>query len=496
LETFLKGLELAVQLNVMLALFAGVFLGIIFGAIPGLTSTMGIAILVPLTYGMEPVQGMGMLIGMYIGAIYGGSISAILLNIPGTPSSLVTSLDGYPLAMKGEAGRAMSLATVSSFIGGEIGTICLIFAAPFLAKAALDFGPAEYFALCIFGLSIIANLSGKDLVKGVISAALGLLIVTVGMDPVTSIPRFVFGKPQLMSGLPFLPMLLGLFGFREAMTQIKLIGFDIKGVQKITNIIPKWKDIKEIFPTTLRAGLIGSFIGALPGAGGPIASFISYDTEKRISKNPERFGTGYPRGIAAAESANNAVNGGAFVPMLTLGIPGDGNTAIMLGALMMHNLRPGPLLFQNHGDFVAALYIQNFIGNILILILGLSCLKYFAKIALVPLRVLLPMVTIFCIIGAYSIRNSIFDVSVMIAFGILGYLLSKLNISTMPLVLGLVLGPILEQNMRSALKISGGDWSIFVLKPISAMFLLITLIILIWPFITSLFKKNKVSTDS
>ena len=488
MEAILAGMQLILDGSVCIALFCGTLLGIIFGAIPGLTSTMGIALLVPITFSMQPAVGIACMIGMYSGAIYGGSISAILLNIPGTPSSMMTSLDGYPLSARGSAGLAIGVATISSFVGGEIGVVCLIFAAPALAKFALDFGPSEYVALCVFGLAIIANLSSGNLLKGILSGLLGVFFSTVGMDPITSIPRFTFGNLNLLACLPFLPVLLGLFGFREFMEQLGLAKMKVTANQNVHERLPSWGVLRGLTPTFLRGGLLGAFIGALPGAGGPIASFLAYDVEKRVSKCPEKFGTGHLPGVAASESANNAVNGGAFIPMLTLGIPGDGNTAIMLGALMMHNLRPGPMLFVEHADFVSAIYLLNFLGNICMLLLGLLCIRSFIKISLFPLNVLLPIVSVFCIIGSYSITNSVYAVQVMLFFGVLGYVLSLLGIPFMPMVLGFVLGPIAEGNFRSALQISSGDWSILFNSGISIFIFGVTAFMLAAPRIYRVIK--------
>lgn len=331
-------------------------MGISIGAMPGLTSTMGVALLMPLTFSMEPAHGMMVLIGLFCGAIYGGSITAILINTPGTPSAAATVLDGYKFTLRGEAGRALGISTVSSFGGGIISGICLILIAPQLAEVALKFSAPETFALAFFGVSIIASISGESLIKGLMSGTLGLILALIGMDNVTGYSRFTFGSTFLMAGLSFIPVLVGLFAMSQCFLSIEEI-FERRIMEnKATRSLPTLSDLKTILPTVLRAGFTGTFIGCIPGAGGDISAFVSYDMERRFSKHPEQFGTGIPEGIAAPEASNNGTTGGALIPLLTLGIPGDANTAVMLGALMMHNLTPGPLLFVEKAETVNTLF--------------------------------------------------------------------------------------------------------------------------------------------
>jgi putative tricarboxylic transport membrane protein len=481
----------------LLLLALGVIMGMAFGAIPGLTATMGVALLTPLTFVLEPAAGINMLIGIYCGGIFGGAISAVLVNIPGTPAGMMTTLDGYPMGQRGEAGKAIGYATIASFSGGIISAVVLIVAAPQLAKIALQFGPAEYFAIAVFGLSIIASVSGKSIIKGLISGVIGMIITTVGMDYVTSTPRFTFGITALLSGFAFIPTMIGLFGMREFLMQIGTGRYKYQVQQNVGKVTPSLSEVKRLFPVIFRGGLIGTFIGALPGAGGPIASFISYDTARRSSKHPEKYGTGIPDGIVASESANNGVTGGALIPMLTLGVPGDGVTAVMLGAFMVHNLLPGPMLFQNHGALVYAIYIGFLLANIFMLFFGLVGARYFARILNLPMPILLPFISVLTVVGAYSIRNNPFDIAVMLAFGVLGYLMSELKIPAMPMVLGIVLGPIAEANLRGALLISKGSWLIFLKEPISLVLLIISVIMAAYPYLSrTLSRKTKLEKST
>ncbi len=490
-EALIQALQMLFDPSSFLLLAGGVALGIIFGAIPGLTATMAVALLIPMTYYLSPATGLVMLCGVYVGGIYGGSISACLVNIPGTPSSMVTTLDGYPMGQRGEAGKAIGYATVASFIGGILSSLILIFFAPVLAKVAFKFGPAEYFAVAVFGLSIISSVSGDSFIKGCISGIMGMMLTVVGMDYITSTPRFTFGTTQLLAGLTFIPVMIGLFGMREFLQQIGSGTYKFQVEQNVGRILPKLSEIKKQLVISLRGGLIGTFVGILPGAGGPIASFLSYDTTRRSSKHPEKFGTGIPEGLSASESANNGVTGGALIPMLTLGIPGDGVTAIMLGAFMVHNINPGPMLFANNQSLVFSIYGGFVIANILMLIFGLAGAKLFAKVLDIPMTILLPFISILTIVGSFSIRNTTTDVVIMLALGVLGYVMSVIKLPVMPMVLGVVLGPIAEANLRGALLIAKGSWLIFLQKPISLSLLIISVILAAWPLISkNLLRKN------
>jgi len=495
-DTLMQAFQMIFDPYSLLLLAGGVALGIIFGAIPGLTATMGVAILIPMTFYLPPAQGIVMLCGIYVGGIYGGSISACLVSIPGTPSGMMTTLDGYPMAQNGEAGKAIGYATVSSFIGGILSAVFLIFCAPILANVALQFGPAEYFAIAVFGLSIISSVSGDSFIKGCISGILGMMVVVVGMDYITSTPRFTFNVVALLAGFTFIPTMIGLFGMREFLMQIGTGRYKFQVEQKVTKIMPSFSEIKKTLGICLRGGLLGTFVGALPGAGGPIASFISYDTARRSSKYPEKFGTGIPDGICASESANNGVTGGALIPMLTLGIPGDGVTAVMLGAFMVHNIQPGPMLFVNSGNLVYAIYIGFILANIFMLIFGLAGARLFAKVLDVPMAMLLPFISVLTFVGAYSIRNNPFDIIIMLGFGILGYFMSEFKLPVMPMVLGVVLGPIAESNLRGALLIAKGNWLIFLKEPISLILLILSVVLGAWPFISKRLLRKKLAEKS
>lgn len=483
-EALIQALQQVFDPYSLLILAGGVALGIIFGSIPGLTATMAVALLIPMTFYLPPAQGVVMLCAVYVGGIYGGSVSACLVNIPGTPSSMVTTLDGYPMGQRGEAGKAIGYATVASFIGGIVSAVILIFFAPVLAKIAFKFGPAEYFAVAVFGLSIISSVSGDSIIKGFISGILGMMVTVVGMDYITSTPRFTFGTTALLAGFTFIPTMIGLFGMREFLMQIGNGTYKFQVEQRVGKILPSFSDIKKRFGICFRGGLIGTFVGILPGAGGPIASFISYDTTRRSSKHPEKFGTGIPEGLCASESANNGVTGGALIPMLTLGIPGDGVTAVMLGAFMVHNIQPGPMLFANNQELVYSVYIGFVVANILMLIFGLAGARLFAKVLDIPMGILLPFISLLTIVGAFSIRNNSVDIVIMLALGVLGYLMAEFKLPVMPMVLGVVLGPIAEANLRGALLIAKGNWLIFLQEPISLCLLILSAVLAAWPFIS------------
>lgn len=422
---------------------------------------------------------------IYKGAIFGGSISAILIRTPGTPSAAATMLDGYPMAQRGEAGLALTTATISSFIGGIISVVALILIAPQLARVALRFGPAEFFSLILFGLTIIASVTGKEMIKGLLAASVGLVLGTVGMDPIFGFSRFIFGFYPLMEGFPLLPVLIGLFAVSEVLIGAEKL--DLVGVMKskISRILPDREQLRRIWRTSVFGGLIGTFLGIIPGVGGAIACFVAYGEAKRISKNPEKFGTGIIEGVAAPESANNATTGGALVPLLTLGIPGDVVTAVMLGILILIGLTPGPMLFRDHADYVYTLFTGLFFVNFAILGTGLAGAKVFPRVLLLPRNILVPIVLVLCVLGSYSVGLSTFHISIALVFGVLGYLMCKYAFPLAPMVLGIILGPLAEGELSRALLISRGDWSVFVTRPISLGFLVATALSLLFAFRTS-----------
>ncbi|SFP37396.1 putative tricarboxylic transport membrane protein [Oscillibacter sp. PC13] len=457
----------------------GLFFGIIIGALPGLTATMGVVLMLPLTFALDPVPSIVLLLGVYFGGIYGGSITAILLNTPGTPASAATAWDGNPLARQGKAGKALDMALMASFAGGIISALCLLFFAPTIASYALKFGAPDMFSLCLFGLTIIVSMCSKDLVKGLSMAGLGLLLASIGLDPVGGIERMTFGIRGFTGGIDLVTALIGLFAIGEIL--FKVLRIDEKDdmvTDKISGACNR-HELRQCLPTIGIGSLIGVVIGAIPGTGSVIASFLSYDTAKRRSKHPEEFGKGSLEGIAASESANNGVTGAALIPLLTLGIPGDTVTAVMLGALMMQNLTPGPMLFSTHGNLVYAMILSAFLVNIFMLLQGKLLIKPFSNVTKIPMRLMVPILTVLCLTGTFALRNTMFDVRVMLFFGIISFFAMKNGYPTTPMVLAFVLGPTAEKFLRKALMLSKGDWSIFLTKPISLVFLILAVLSLV-----------------
>ncbi len=482
MDAFLSGLMQAFSPNILLWNFIGVAAGILVGSIPGLTATMAIAILVPFTFGMSPAAGLSMLLGIYTGTMYGVGIPAVLLRIPGNPSGIMTVKDGYPMAQKGEAGRAIGIVAWSSFVGGFLGILALVLMAQPISKVALKFGPAEMFAVAIWGLASVSDLTGDELLFGVFSGLIGLLLGVVGMDPITGVPRFIFGQSSLMGGIEFIPVLIGLFGVAELLRQVQRTNLGEVLVEKVGKMALSLKDIKQIMPATLRATLIGLWVGVLPGAtGGSMASILAYNYEQKQSKHPEKFGTGIPEGIAASEAANNAVIGGNLVPLLTLGIPGDTVTALLIGAFMIQGLQPGPLLYKNSPDLVYTIYVALMIANFFMMIIGIFGARIFAQVTRVPLAKLLPVVGLLCITGAYAVNGNLFDIFMMIVFGIVGYLMDYIKMPIPPLIMGLVLGPMAERNLRTALQLSHNDWSVFLTRPFTVLFWVLTVAMIVGP---------------
>jgi putative tricarboxylic transport membrane protein len=489
MDALLNAAQLVLVPKIILLILIGVTAGIAVGSMPGLTATMAVAILTSFTFGLDGISAIMILLGIYVGGVYGGSIAAILLHIPGTPSAIMTARDGYPMSKQGLAGQAIGISTVSSFLGGMISIVFLVLGAPLIARFALKFSAPEYFALAIFGLSIIANISGKSLLRGLIAAALGVLVSMVGMDPVTGIQRFTFGEMNLQTGLNFVPLMIGLFGLSEILDQLINREKRERVKQKIRKVVPSLDTFKKIYKVIIRSSLIGTLIGALPGSGGTIAAFAAYNDAKQCSDTPEKFGKGAPEGIAAPEAANNATVGGALMPLLTLGVPGDAITAILIGAFMMHSIQPGPLLFRTNPEIIYSIYIGVTLANIFMLIVGLTGARFFAKVISLPNNMLLPIIMVLCIVGSYAVSNNYFDIGVMIVFGLIGFILSKLEVPIAPMVLGIVLGPMAETNLRSALIMSQGQISIFFTRPIAIFFWVVTLFAILLPKLKN--KKRK-----
>jgi len=478
-----------VQIQNIFASIFGVIFGLFIGSTPGLTISLGMVLLLPLTFKLPAVTAICLLLGLYASGMTGGSISAILLNIPGTPSASATAIDGYEMAKKGRAGQALGIAVVSSFFGGIFGLTCLVLVAPIIAKVALKFGAPELFALVLLGLTLICSFGQRSVIKGLISGVFGLIVMTVGLDPMMGTPRFTFGVVDLQAGISFLPAMIGLFAIPQILVGIAgNVPIIAEYKSKITGVLPKIKDIAKLTKTMIVGSLVGTGIGAIPGAGGPIAVFLSYDYARKISKNSSKFGKGEPEGVAAPESANNAVAGGALIPMLTLGIPGDPITAILLGALMIQGLIPGPLLFQQTPQFVYSVFWAFLVANIMNLCITLSTIKLWVRVLKVPERILLPIIATFCVVGTYALKNTFFDTGIMFCFGLVGYFMKKYGFPIVPMLLAIILGPNLEEHLRMSLIISQGDPTIFITHPISLIFIIISIFSFISPFITPAMK--------
>ena len=473
---------------------AGTFLGIVIGVLPGLSSVMGLTIMLPVAFTIRGEGGILMMIGIFCGSIYGGAITASLLNIPGTANSAATCLDGYPLAVKyKQPGRAIGLSTYASVFGGIVSACALLFTAPALATIAMRFTSAEYFALMVCGLSIVTSLSGKNVVKSMLGACLGLLVATVGIDALTGYFRFTLGSFYLRGGINFIPVLVGLFAFSQGLIAVEE-QFGQKAPEviktKIKNVLPSFSDIKKTFPAAIRSSIIGTVIGAVPGAGGDIACWVAYNEAKRWSKESEKFGDGAIEGIVAPETANSAITGGALIPLLTLGIPGDAGTAVILGAFMIQGLIPGPMLFVEQTATVYTIIFGLFLTNIMMGLMGFMGVRLFAKVLYVPKNIMTPIIFAFCFIGTFALNNLIYDIFVMIISGVIGFFILKLGFSIPPILLGLILGRMVEVNFRRSLLLSGGDPLVFFTRPISCTLLIIALISLIYPFIFPLIKRK------
>ncbi|MBI4610602.1 MAG: tripartite tricarboxylate transporter permease [Candidatus Rokubacteria bacterium] len=437
----------------------GSLLGTLVGVLPGLGPTAAIAILFPLTTVLAPVPAIIMLAGIYYGAMYGGSTTAILLNIPGEVASVPTCLDGYPLAQQGRGGVALGIAAIGSFFAGTLGVVALTFFAPFLADQALRFGPPEYFGLMVLAFTVVASLSGGSLLKGFSMALLGYFISLIGLGPATAEPRFAFGWALLMSGVDLIALVVGLFAISEVFLGLEEARVAI--AQKIRNVFPSWADLKQSFPAILRGTGIGFFLGLLPGCAPGVTVFLAYDAEKKLSKRPERFGKGAIEGVASPESANNATSSAGFIPLMALGIPASPPLAVLLGGLLVYGLQPGPLLFQKNPDFVWTVIASLYIGNVILLILNLPLIGMWVWLTRVPYGILGPAILLLSFLGAYSVRNSMFDVAVSLVFGAVGYVLRKYQWPLAPLLLAYILGPLLENYLIQSLSMSGGSPMIF-----------------------------------
>ena len=478
LNLIILGFEGVWHFNILLSMCLGVIAGIIAGSIPGFTITMAIVLTLPFTFAMTPIWGMATMVGVYIGGLSGGLISAILLGIPGTPSAVATTFDGYPMAIKkGKPGEALMIGISASFLGSLIGMVVLVTLAPQVANIALKFGPWEYFSLIIFALTIIASVTGDSIIKGLLTGVFGLLISTVGTDPMTGFHRFTFGIISLRAGLPFLTVLIGIFAVSRLFTELEA---KKEGVENKKLVVSEVKvnlfgGIKKVLSqpfNLIRSSLLGVLIGAIPGAGASISNILAYDQAKKGSKYPEKFGTGIADGIIASESANNGTAGGGLIPMMAMGIPGSAVTAVMLGALMVHGIHPGPLLITNHPEVAGGIFVSYFLASIFMFFVQAWGVNLFVKVISIPKFILVPVVLSLCIIGSYVLNNRLSDLYILFFLGIIGYFLIKNKFALAPIILGCILGPIAETNLRRAMMISY-DWSLFFTRPISLGFLIV-----------------------
>ena len=479
LESIVIGFQASFQPINLLYCFVGVLIGTLVGVLPGLGPGGGMAILLPVTFYVPPLSTIIMLAGVYYGAQYGGSTTSILLNIPGEPASIVTCLDGYQMARQGRAGPALGISAFGSFIAGTLGTLGIMVLAGPLVRFALKFGPPEYFSLMILGLIILSFLSSKSLMKSIAMSALGLILSYVGMDSIAGEPRFTFDIDELFTGLPIIPMVMGLFGIAEVMENLE---HSVKGSifkTHLKGLLPTMRDWADSIGAILRGSAIGFFLGILPGGGAMLASFVSYATEKRLSRHPERFGKGAIEGVAGPESANNSGSSGALIPLLTLGIPSNIATGVLFAGFLIHNITPGPLLLKEHPDIFWGIITSMYTGNVILLILNLPLIGFWVRMLQIPFNKLFPMIILFCLIGVFSLNYAVFDILLMILFGVVGYIMRKCKYESPPLVLAFILGPRLEQSLRQSLLLSRGDPAIFFSRPISAACLIIAVVLLI-----------------
>lgn len=494
LELLIQGFHIALTFdNLIAAIFGGV-MGLIIGAMPGLGSLTGVALLLPLTFKMNPTTGIIMLAAIYYANMYGGSFSAILLNIPGDSPAVMTALDGYQLTQKGKAGKALFAANLSSFIGGTIGIVLLTMVGPALARVGLAFGPAEQAALILFALTSIGWLLGDAPLKGLLTTSFGILLATIGVDQQIGSIRYTFGSINLLSGVTFIPLVIGMFGFSQVMDMmINRNNFDELSSTKLSirESMLSASETKSILPTIFRSGLLGNFVGLLPGAGATTGAFLSYIMEKKVGKDRKNLGSGSLSGVAAAEAANNAAAAGAFAPLLALGIPGSGTAAVLLGGLMMWGLRPGPLLFKEAPDFAWGLIASMYVGNIIVLAIALAMIPFVVNILRIPLSIMTPLVALVCIVGSYSVNNSMFDVWFMIFCGVIAYLFNAYDYPIAPLLLAFVLTPRFEQSLRQAFEISNGSVMIFLKSPIALTFIILIFVFILSPVVVKMFKKDK-----
>jgi putative tricarboxylic transport membrane protein len=481
LQYILYGFSVAFQLKNLLFAFLGAIAGTLVGVLPGLGPAAAISVLLPVTFGMTPTGAVIMLAGIYYGAQYGGSTTSILVNIPGESASVVTCLDGYQMARQGRAGPALGISAFGSFIAGTFGVLALSFLARPLVDVALTFGPPEYFALMCLGLAVLTFLAHGSMLKALIMAVLGLFVGTIGIDTISFTQRFTFGKQELMEGVGLVQIAMGMFGISEVLLNVEKVMKVNIFETKLKGLFPNLQDWKDSLGAILRGTVVGFFLGILPGGGAIIASFTSYGIEKRLSKHPERFGTGVIEGVAAPEAANNAGAQGGFIPLMTLGIPSNPTTALLLGALMLHNITPGPLLMIQHPDLFWGFVTSMYIGNAMLLILNLPLIPIWIKLLKVPYPILFPFILLFCLIGVYAVNNNVFDIYMMVFFGAFGYVVKKIGLEAAPFLLAVVLGPMMEKAFRQSLIMAKGDFSILITRPICGVLFGLTILLLVLP---------------
>lgn len=486
-----NGFEIVVQQANIFYCFVGVLLGTLVGVLPGIGPTGTMAILLPITYAMPPESAIIMLAGIYYGAQYGGSTTSILINIPGEASTIITCLDGYQMARQGRAGPALGIAAFGSFIGGTLTVVGLIFLANPLSNFAIRFGPPEYFSVLVLAMVLVVFLGRGPMVKALIMIVLGIMMSFIGLDFITGEPRFMFGSVHLMDGIGLVPLAMGLFGISEILinleSSIEVSVFKVR----VKNLFPNLKDWKDSIGAIIRGTILGFVVGILPGLGATAASFTSYAVEKKLSKHPEKFGTGTIEGVAGPETANNAASNGCLIPLFTLGIPTNVVMAMLFAALLIHGIQPGPLTIKEHPNVYWSLVISLYFGNIMLLFLNLPLIRIWVEVLKVPYRILYPLIILFCLVGAYAINNNMFDVIMMILFGFVGYIFKKMDYEPAPLLIAFILSPILERTLRESIIISRGSFYIFFSRPISSVTLLIALIILLYPLISIFWKKKK-----
>jgi putative tricarboxylic transport membrane protein len=484
LVNLLQGFQVALLPHNLLFCLIGVTVGTVVGILPGIGTTAAVSILLPLTFRMEPTSGMIMLAGIYYGTKYGGSTTSILVNTPGESSSVVTCIDGYQMALQGRAGPALGIAAIASFVAGTLGLIGLIVLGPLLTSVALTFGPPEYFALMVVGLTTVAFLAGRSMTKALVTTVLGLLLSTVGFDIFSGNLRFTFGQSELADGIGFVTVATGLFAVGEVLSNVGKRASEAEVFRvpsRFRDLLPSWRDTRDCLGSFVRGTLIGFVVGVLPGAGSSISSFISYALEKRYSPHPDRFGKGAIEGVAGPEGANNADTAGAMVPMLSLGLPGSGGTAVLLGALILYGIQPGPMLFKEQPKLVWGLIASMYVGNVMLLILNLPLVPVFASLLRFPYRFLYPLILGFCAVGVYSVRQSVADLWLLSFFGLLGFLFRIYDYPPAPMVLGVVLGPLIERALRQSMVLSQGDPTIFLTRPLSAALMVVSIVLLAAP---------------